>query len=211
MLTTYCRIVNFSISSFDKSVIFMMISICIPAASIFFAISILRCSLPSSRPSSFAVSSEFLMSRYALRLSSYSRNSVGVRRATEAAAKSLENIFSRRAAGRLSRRDRFLSTYIHLSDNEVSSSSVLSNRPTSTYLNISLVSGMPSVIIYSTPSLTDTSLPLNQSCRLAQERGAVGRSGVLVGNRRRIRTIRFHKFFSTLCRWLQTCVMVAIV
>lgn len=61
------------------------------------------------------------------------------------------------------------------------------------------------------PTLTDTSLPLNQSCRLAQERGAVGRSGVLVGDRRRIRTIRFHKFFSTLCRWLQTYVMVAIV
>ena len=61
------------------------------------------------------------------------------------------------------------------------------------------------------PSLMDTSLPLNQSCRLAQERGAVGRSGVLVGDRRRIRTIRFHKFFSTLCRWLQTYVMVAIV
>lgn len=60
-------------------------------------------------------------------------------------------------------------------------------------------------------TLTDTSLPLNQSCRLAQERGAVGRSGVLVGDRRRIRTIRFHKFFSTLCRWLQTYVMVAIV
>lgn len=62
-----------------------------------------------------------------------------------------------------------------------------------------------------TPTLTDTSLPLNQSCRLAQERGAVGRNGVLVGDRRRIRTIRFHKFFSTLCRWLQTYVMVAIV
>ena len=61
------------------------------------------------------------------------------------------------------------------------------------------------------PSFTDTSLPLNQSCRLAQERSAVGRSGVLVGDRRRIRTIRFHKFFSTLCRWLQTYVMVAIV
>lgn len=61
------------------------------------------------------------------------------------------------------------------------------------------------------PSLTDTSLPLNQSCRLAQERGAVWRSGVLVGDRRRIRTIRFHKFFSTLCRWLQPYVMVAIV
>ena len=59
-------------------------------------------------------------------------------------------------------------------------------------------------------TLTDTSLPLNQSCRLAQERGAVGRNGVLVGDRR-IRTIRFHKFFSTLCRWLQTYVMVAIV
>lgn len=27
------------------------------------------------------------------------------------------------------------------------------------------------------PTLTDTSLPLNQSCRLAQERGAVGRNG----------------------------------
>lgn len=61
------------------------------------------------------------------------------------------------------------------------------------------------------PSLMDTSSPLNQSCRLAQERGAVGRSGVLVGDRRRIRTIRFHKFFSTLCRWLQTSGMVAIV
>lgn len=61
------------------------------------------------------------------------------------------------------------------------------------------------------PTLTDTSLPLNQSIRLAQERGAVGRSWVLVGDRRRIRTIRFHKFFSTLCRWLQTYVMVAIV
>lgn len=60
-------------------------------------------------------------------------------------------------------------------------------------------------------SHTDTSLPLNQSCRLAQERGAVGRSEVLVGDRRRIRTIRFHKFFSTLCRWLQPYVMVAIV
>ena len=60
-------------------------------------------------------------------------------------------------------------------------------------------------------SIDDTSLPLNQSYRLAQERGAVGRNGVLVGDRRRIRTIRFHKFFSTLCRWLQTYVMVAIV
>lgn len=62
-----------------------------------------------------------------------------------------------------------------------------------------------------TPTLMDTSLPLNQSVRLAQERGAVGRNGVLVGDRRRIRTIRFHKFFSTLCRWLQPYVMVAIV
>lgn len=61
------------------------------------------------------------------------------------------------------------------------------------------------------PSHTDTSLPLNQSCRPAQERGAVWRNGVLVGDRRRIRTIRFHKFFSTLCRWLQTSGMVAIV
>ena len=63
---------------------------------------------------------------------------------------------------------------------------------------------------YSMPTLTDTSLPLDQSYRLAQERGAVWRSGALVGDRRRIRTIRFHKFFSTLFRWLQTYAMVAI-
>ena len=61
------------------------------------------------------------------------------------------------------------------------------------------------------PTLTDTSLHLNQSCRLAQERGAVGRNEILVGDSRRIRTIRFHKFFSTLCRWLQPYAMVAIV
>jgi len=47
-------------------------------------------SMPSSRPCSFAVSNEFFMSRYALRLSSYSRNSVGVKRATAAASKSLK-------------------------------------------------------------------------------------------------------------------------
>lgn len=41
------------------------------------------------------------------------------------------------------------------------------------------------VVLPIDPTLMDTSLPLNQSYRLAQERGAVWRSEVFVGDRRR--------------------------
>ena len=49
-----------------------------PASNIFFAIWLAFKFLPSSHPFSKAVSIEFLTSRYAYKLSSYSFNSVGV-------------------------------------------------------------------------------------------------------------------------------------
>ena len=57
----------------------------------------------------------------------------------------------------------------------------------------------------------DTSLPLNQSCHLALERCCRLEKRGLRWRYKEVRTIRFHKFFYTLCRWLQTYVMVAII
>lgn len=97
---------NRSTSPFDIPIIDAIASTSIPLSYIIFATNAIPSarpfaspsskpfaspsSMPSSRPCSFAVSNEFFMSRYALRLSSYSRNSVGVKRATAAASKSLK-------------------------------------------------------------------------------------------------------------------------
>ena len=84
-------------SSSDNPVAFVMSAMLKPIDFKLLAISIaLDCS-PSARPISIpsllAVSKLFLMSRYALRLSSYSRSSVGEKRAIAAASNSFVNIF----------------------------------------------------------------------------------------------------------------------
>ena len=66
------------ISSADSPVISITVASSMPFVSIFLAISRLFFSIPSAIPSRLAVSTEFLMSRYAILLASYSLNSCGV-------------------------------------------------------------------------------------------------------------------------------------
>ena len=80
----------------------------------------------------------FTMSRYAFTLSSYSFSSVGLNFEISACSKRRVNTRSCRAAGRSMRRERFLSTYIHLSYMVTSSLSCLSNFGISTYTYVSL-------------------------------------------------------------------------
>ena len=96
----------------DNPVISITVATSIPFASIFLAISRLRWfipfsipfSIPSASPSSFpsllAVSIEFLMSRYAILLASYSRCSCGVNFAISASSKRRSNTLSHKALGR---------------------------------------------------------------------------------------------------------------
>ena len=88
------------ISSADSPVISITVASSMPFVSIFLAISWLFFSIPSAIPSCLAVSTEFLMSRYAILLASYSLNSCGVNLAISASSKRRSKTLSHNSLGR---------------------------------------------------------------------------------------------------------------
>ena len=95
---------NFSICSWESPEYFMIRLMSSASASIFLAISrtfwFMPFSMPSAIPSYFAVSMEFLISRYANLLASYSLISWGVNLAISASSKSQSKTLSHNSFGR---------------------------------------------------------------------------------------------------------------